>query len=284
MKKKSKTFLIILSLFVCLLASCGIPNYFGNISKYVSFNASSNNSHRLRISIRDYADGFDPRDVKPKLMFLYTIHSHSASTDQASTVTYQLKNKFLSDYKLSDYDYKGCTAQWNGPVSTIEIKDADNKDITRNYGIYQLKTTGDKLNPENTELPTNYSSDYLFNVDNMNFEYNKDYTFTYTLEGKEGSSDVKLVITCKDDSNNVIASYYMGNYEGKDFHTKFSASDSEDYRYTGQSTKLYILPVLYLESNKYSNRQMMIGEWRTIDLSLPDELQNHQPNSKPITP
>ena len=269
MKKNTRRFLVILSLFVCLFISCGIPNYFGNISKYVYFNGS-----QLRINDRILSDGFNPRDVEPKLMFLYTIYSFDKAKDPLSTIQSKLRTQLINDFKLAEYDYKGCPDFGDRPVTEISIKDSENKEIEHTYGLYQLKTTGDRLNPDNLDYPTNYSSDYLFNIDNMNFEYNKDFTFEYSVESVEGSDDIRLVITCLDDERNPVASYYMGNYKGNDFPTKFNTIPSPDYEYAGTSTNLYILPVLYLESSKYSNRQMMVGSWKKVPLKQPEVKKN----------
>ena len=140
MKKNTRRFLVILSLFVCLFTSCGIPNYFGNISKYVNYSG-----YRLRINDKKLSDGFDPQDIEPKLMFLYTIYSYDKAKDSLNTVQYQLKNQFVNDFKLADYDYQGCPDFGDRPVSVISIKDNENKEIEHKYGLYQLKTTGDRL-------------------------------------------------------------------------------------------------------------------------------------------
>ena len=269
MKKNTRRFLVILSLFVCLFTSCGIPNYFGNISTYVIYNGD-----RLRINNKKLSDGFNPEDIEPKLMFLYTIYSYDKAKDSLSTVQEKLRTQFINDFKLAEYDYKGCPDFGDRPVTEISIKDSENMEIEHKYGLYQLKTTGDRLHSSNQNYPTNYSSDYLFNIDNMNFQYNKDYSFEYTVESVDGTDNVRLVITCLDDDRKPVSSYYMGNYRGNDFLTKFNTTPSPDYEYAGQRTNLYILPVLYLESSKYSNRQMMVGSWKEVPLKQPDKKKN----------
>ena len=278
MKKKSKTFLIILSLFVCLLASCGVPNYFGGLNKFVT----TFSSHYLEISDRVLSDGFNPRDIDPKLMFLYTIHSTkpikqenvSASEISSRSVTDNLKSQFIKSHKPTDIDVKSCPYTSGTPVVTAKIKDYDNNEYE--YGLYQLQTIADHKNPDNKNIPENHSKDYLFNKESMAFQYNTRYSFVYELERVGEGNELVLVISCLDEDKNIVASYSMGNHLSDNFIGKFNnESDlkSEDYDYAGTNTQIYILPVLYLESNVYNNKQMMVADWVKLDLKLPEELE-----------
>ena len=267
MKRKYLMFLVILSLFSCLFTSCGIPSAFGNISKYTTFS-----NQNLKIDNKVLPDGFDTHDIHPKVMFLYTIYSdNSVVSTSLQSVQNKMENSFLNDFKLLDYDYKGCPDFGNKPVTEITIKDPDDKEKEYKLGLYQLKTLETVKSPSSySSMPTNFSSGYLFNKDNLEFKLDEMYMFTYELEQVDDTKDMTLIISCLDSSKNVVASYKMGNYGGSPFHTAYEDQNSNDYKYAKDKyTKIAILPVLYLESDVYSNRQMKVGSWYSLSFELP---------------
>ena len=283
MNKKSRLFLIILSLFVCLLTSCGIPNYFGNVSNYAHFGGDY-----FYIDDKTLPDGFSTSQIEPKIMFLYMIYSDNQVNQlSTSSMEYKLQSQFRDDFKLADYDYKGCPNVGDKAVSTAEIKNTENPDHVDNVGLYQLKVMEQVSVPSSyTGYATNYSNEYLFNSDNMDFVRGSRYRFTFKLERVGETDDGQLVISCLNERGDVVAAYRMGNYRSEYFHTAYADRHSPDYDYAGTyNTKISILPVLYLESSEYNNRQMIIGSWQRVNLALePLKKPDNTENKETVTP
>lgn len=257
---------VVLAFFLpsVLFSSCGIPNYFGNEDDYVTFTGT-----RLEIDdTSNYEDGFDSSEIEPKLMLLYTIYD---STDIyggifLSTIEDRLEREFLNEYRLSEYDYRGCSDVSDAVVS-VTISDDDS--VSHVFSLYQFAPLENLLNNDTDPNETNASPDYLFNDSNTDFKVARQYNISYTKdEISLSDEDYVRVIASVESDGKILSSFALGHKRKMEYFPSNFSDVAKEYEFIHASISpvIAILPVLYLESDEYNNRQMMIGSWQEIEL------------------
>lgn len=267
MKRDSKM-LILISSLVFFAVSCGIPNYFGDVYKYVTFDGKT-----LEIEDKSYSDGFSSSALQPKLMFLYTIYDGAEpySGISLSSIESRLKTAFQNEYRLSDYDYRGCS---DTSSSVVEVSISDSAGESRIFGLYQFLPLKNMLDASAQVTATNASPDYLFNQNNAMLSIGSRYRLVYeTKQLGDSTSNYRdmVVITVIDDvTDTAVASYALGYKREKRFFP-FSLDEVtkiDEFAHVTLDPVVAILPVLYLESSEYNNKQVVFGSWQELSLKI----------------
>lgn len=245
MKRRKNLLQIILSLFVFLFISCGIPNYFGDVSQYVSLT-----NEYFELNHKEYTNGFSTSQLQPKLMFLYTIFDEEKinnSNVTLSTIQKNLINEFKKKYKPSNENSILCPKFEGEPIVTTEIEGFT-------FGLYQFM-------PYDTGL-SNWANDFLIS---SILEEDIRYGFSYSLVPYTPERDdvFKLRLTLSS-SEEVVEDFDLLNTARLPFASNISFYGSnipDDYSNVGISPVIYIIPVLYLDSSMYNNKQMLISSY-----------------------
>ncbi len=265
MKRDSKM-LILISSLVFFAVSCGIPNYFGEVSKYVSFS-----SDMLEIEDKSYSDGFNSSDIYPKLMFLYTVYDDTIFYDDISpsTITKDLKATFESASLLNQDNFK----RWPSTTTSLCSSSIKGTKKSHDFSLYQFAVIdGNSL--ISSTLPVDGGDDYLFSPKNVNFELNHKYRFDYSVEIDEEDGSQCIVISVIDTTTypeKMMASYKLG-YFGKNgsinsFPLSYNSDMEAPFDKVSSNPEVSILAVLYLQSEIYNNTIMKV-DWIKKPLKL----------------
>lgn len=269
MKRRKNLLQIILSLFVFLFISCGIPNYFGDVGQYVTLTSTY-----FQIERKYFSNNFDTDQIQPKLMFLYYINSSELShLDQ--DIQKLLTSEIKKQYQPSAENAILCGKKQNESIlfSDITIK-KDDKNYT--YGIYQFipekftSVSKGEIEVLNDNI-SNWANDFLINKNNTEIKYGTRYYFDFSLEefSTEENEKYLVILTVSDRTGQKETTVRLKNTNNQ-FFSLYKIENCVDYEIENlQDPVIHVLPVLYLDSTVYSNKQMVVpssSEWIQIPI------------------
>ena len=161
------------SVFLCLLASCGIPTYL--IPPAASISKTSDTTFSLNYSAE--TDGSGTEQVG--LLLLYCVGDSTFEADK--TVVSQFKTK----YRPTQYDGITIDIDENTPLYSVTVS-------SNTYDVYAFETEGRVVSAplytfEITDNPANYSFELIFNdTENTITLKHTDTGDTYTLSLYDG--------------------------------------------------------------------------------------------------
>lgn len=234
MKKRIVMPVLVLSLFLSLFTSCGIPTIF-------TFSDAND-----KLTLRNNSLTFTKDDgvFTGNLMFLYFVTDLTG--DELVSAQTSLISEFKSEYVVSSYNSTNIPNKGEQPVVTKKIDDAS-------FSLYQLVVNGQADN-QNCNMQ-NWANSYMFTLDEG------EYSIQYNLE------DRNLVIQVYNEE-----SMFKGvtlRCDGSIFD--FNDTDSYfDYTLTSGNVSnlgLYVLPVIVISAPGYNNKLMYVSsDFAAIDL------------------
>ncbi len=229
MRKRIIIPFLVLSFFLFVFVSCGIPNIF-------TFNEAndvldiSNSGQRLRFSK-------DSGVFTGHLMFLYLL---TDETENISSIQSSLISSFKSANIINSYNSKNIKNYGNEPVVSITRTISDQSKVFR---LFQLHINSNAEGNYNNN-GQNWASSYMFTL------AEGDYSIDYEL----------------DENSNLVISIY--NYSAQDADPlaraitvrcndlpfKFDESKNDYTADDVSNMTLYVLPAIVINSSEYNNK------------------------------
>ena len=234
MRKRIIISFLVLSFFVFLSSSCGIPNAFYLDDSELYFITTGNN-----ISSRLVFES-DSGVFTGKLMFFYFVTNVDENINNIKTnLRTLLSNKYIFSYNAK-------------PVS--EVKDNDKKVVSypldgQSFGLFQLHINTTETENNFGNNGSNWADDYMFTCAEggyrIEYEINSNNNLIISLYSSSGEELLGKASTyrCNDKSFNF-------DELGTDYILKDGVSSA---------TYLYILPAIIVRSSDYSNQQLCIS-------------------------
>ena len=230
MRKRIIIPFLVLSFFLSVFVSCGIPNIF-------TFNEAndvldiSNNGERLRFSK-------DSGVFTGHLMFLYLL---TDETDNISFIQSSLVSSFKSSNIINSYNSKNIKNYGEEPVVSISRTISDQ---TKEFKLFQLHIN-DRVDGNFNNNGQNWASNYMFTL--AEGDYSIDYEF---------DENRNLVISIFDyyaqDTDPALARAIT--IRCNDLPFEFNETKNDYTADNPSNMTLYMLPAIVVNSPEYNNK------------------------------
>ena len=159
--------LLVASVFLFLVSSCGIPTYLVPTTATISKGTYDESSNQLTFSVKYAADTEDFSADHVGLLLLFYLDSVGADTNNESNI----KSKFSSQYKKSKYDGDFVAIKDNAPILDYTVNE-------KQYKIYAFEINGQAVSNPNYTLeiidnPASYSITLEYLKESINLTCDK---------------------------------------------------------------------------------------------------------------